>query len=428
MNMIEQYEIHNLFYGGLRAFAEGDPHLRALKRLKFVHSMDWWRGIDWAKPGIFLLTGGRQIGKTTSLKLLIRQKIFEQAFQPRDIFYLPCDQMETHSRLGQVMRNFLESRKGNPFLLLVDEITYVKDWDRAVKAVADEGWFQNGFCILTGSDTLILKDAMQRFPGRRGEAEKTDFHLHPLSFREYLELVKPAGALKNAFMDYLQCGGYLRAINDRHQSGGVLPATYSVFEQWIQGDFEKRGKSVRELLGVLKMLLETTGSQVTYSSLTQRMGEISKPTFIGYCDLLERLDILFQLQAYDQNRHIGFPKKARKFHFWDPFILETVRRWLKREQVISDLELEAHKVEAVVASHFKRKGAAYYWKGAGEVDVVVLQGKNPLFVEVKWTKQVRSMDLMELKKGKNAVILTKETAGKIDHIPAIPVFQFLSED
>ena len=53
------------------------------------------------------------------------------------------------------------------FLLIIDEVTFVKDWDRVIKALADEGLFEHGLCILTGSDCLILKEAAQRFPGRR---------------------------------------------------------------------------------------------------------------------------------------------------------------------------------------------------------------------------------------------------------------------
>ncbi|MBI2339884.1 MAG: ATP-binding protein [Deltaproteobacteria bacterium] len=173
------------------------------------------------------------------------------------------------------------------------------------------------------------------------------------------------------------------------------------------------------------MIVETLGSQVTYSSLTQRMGEISKPTFIDYCDLLERQDILFNLQAYDQNKRIGFPKKARKFHFWDPFILETIQRWLTRERFLTGLSLEPQKVESAIAAHFKKEGDTYYLKGTGEVDVVALKDGKPVYIEVKWTKQLRSSDLTELKKQRPAVILTKEAEGHIDDIPALPVARFL---
>ncbi|MDO8644295.1 MAG: ATP-binding protein [bacterium] len=432
--MFEEYLQHNLYWRSLETFLEQDPQLANLKNLKFVHPLDWWKGIDWSHPGIFLLTGGRQLGKTTSTKLLIRDSLKSKKFSPKNIFYLPCDQIENHQELGRMLRLFLEKAE-SPFLLIVDEVTYVREWDRAIKALADEGRFKNGFCIITGSDSVILKDAMARFPGRRGEASKTDFHLSPLDFREYLELTDPSllssmdvGPLFAAFDSYLKCGGHLRAINSLHQQGAVSEATFATFEQWIRGDFEKRGKNVNQLCLILKSIVETLGSQVTYSSLTSRVGEISKPTFIDYCGLLERLDILFDLQAFDQNKKIGFPRKARKFHFWDPFILETVLRWLKRELFVPEgIDPTPAKAEAAVAAAFKKKFPAYYHKGKGEIDVVALVNRKPVFIEVKWTSQVRPWDLGELKIRKPSFILTKNPSeGMIDGVQAIPLPFFLA--
>lgn len=431
--MIEEFMNHNLFWKDLELFKRQDPHLSFLKGLKFVHPLDWWREIDWSQPGIYLLTGGRQLGKTTSTKLLIDDSLKTNRFFPQNIFYLPCDQLESHLDLGRMIRLFLEQISG-PFLIIVDEVTYVREWDRAIKALADEGQFRRGFCIVTGSDSIILKEAMSRFPGRRGEAEKTDFHLTPLDFREYLELTDPpllasgnAEKLFEPFDAYLQCGGYLRAINNLHQQGTVSPATFATFEQWIRGDFEKRGKSSEQLCQILKALLETLGSQVTFSTLAQRIGEISKPTVIDYCQMLERLDILFDLQAYDQNKRIGFPRKARKFHFWDPFILETVSRWLRRDlHLKQEIDLTSVKVESVTASTFKRRFPTFYHKGKGEIDVVTLVYKKPVCLEVKWTGQIRSWDLEELQKKKPSFILTKiSSPGILSGVQAIPLPLFL---
>lgn len=437
--MIEEYIGHNLFRRSVDDFIDNDPQLSLLKGLKFVYHMDWWKGIDWNVPGIYLLTGGRQLGKTTSTKLLIKDSLLNKRFKEEKIFYLPCDQIKDFTALGETIRSFIdEIDLKDKFLLIIDEVTYVHEWDRAIKAIADEGKFRNGFCIITGSDTIIIKEAISRFPGRRGEAEKTDFHIMPLDFCEYMSLVKSEllqddkeikVELFDFFDKYLKCGGHLRAINDLYGKGAILPSTYKVFEQWIIGDFQKREKSISNLKRVLKALVETGGSQVTYSSLAERVGEMSKPTFIDYCDLLDRLDVQFNLKAFDQNRKIGFPNKARKFHFWDPFILDTVRRWLESENEISnknDVELEPLKVESIVASHFMKRGPAFYLRGKGEVDVVGLYNKKPVFVEVKWTKQVRSSDVSELRKMKDSIILGKSSAiGTIEGIRVIPLPHFL---
>ncbi|MBI5399296.1 ATP-binding protein [Candidatus Saganbacteria bacterium] len=435
--MLEEYFSHNLFWEDMDRFTRDDPHLSLLNELLFVHPLDWWRQIDWQEPGIFILTGGRQIGKSTSLKLLVKQVVNDERIKRESIFYLPCDQIIDQKHLLRVLRFFLENRQRpqEPFLLLIDEVTFVASWDRAIKALADESWFRHGFCVLTGSDSVILKEATTMFPGRRGKADKVDFHLSPLSFKEYIGLVQPeiikkerenSEALFAAFFKYLKCGGYLRAINDLHKGGEIKAATYATFEQWIRGDFIKRGKTEDRLLSVLQALVETGVSQSSYSNLSRRTTLLSKESFIDYCQLLERMDVLFNLQAFDQNRKLGFPKKARKFHFSDPFIHDTIERWLIRERLLSLSTLEEFKVEACVAAQYRHFLPAYYLKAEGEIDLMLPLGRLFLPIEVKWSGQVRAKDLAQLKKQKKAVILTKmREQGRIEGVFNYPLPLFL---
>src|SRR3989338_8765886 len=98
--MFDEYSNHNLFLKGMDLFLKHDPHLSPLSETPLVHPMDWWRKIDWQAPGIYLLTGGRQIGKTTSTKLLLKELLVTKRFPPQSIYYLPCDQIDTHIQLG----------------------------------------------------------------------------------------------------------------------------------------------------------------------------------------------------------------------------------------------------------------------------------------------------------------------------------------
>jgi predicted AAA+ superfamily ATPase len=435
--MIEQYHIHNLHLEGLERFENNDPQLARLKDLKFRHPMDWWCGIDWNSPGIFILTGGRQIGKTTSTKLLMLDRLKKGVFAPEAIFYLPCDELADREHLSRVVRSFLEGLKsGSGFLLIIDEVTFVREWARTVKALADEGWFKTGFCVITGSDSDLLKEAMNSFPGRRGGAAKGDFHLSPLDFPEYLNLVagSPAGApgpeiesLYAHFSQFLACGGYLKAINDLHMFGEVRASTYATFEQWIRGDFLKRGKSERTLLELLQTLLETGSSQVSYSRLTERTGTVTKETVIDYCGLLERMDLIFELESWDQNKKRGSPKKARKFHFSDPFIRRTVTGWLARESMIGPAIDEGASVESCVAAQYRRFAPAYYLKADSEIDLLLLLEGGAAAIEVKWTDRIRHADLRQLKKMDRAVILSKtRQSGFVEGIKIHPLPAFLA--
>lgn len=432
--MLAKYMNHNRFKEDLGSFSKADPHLRALSELKYQHSSDWWREIHFSVPGIYILTGGRQIGKSTSCKLLIKHCLEKGIFAPSQILYLPCDEIFDAKDLSEILRYFfhaLELEGHKHFLLIIDEITYVKDWDRVIKALADEGYFNQGVCLLTGSDTLILKEAAMRFPGRRGKSDKTDFHLYPLSFYDYVKLRLPDDEpsilkLEKYFKDYLICGGYLRAINDYAELGEISQATYLTYEQWIRGDLLRQKKSEATMLMLLQALLTIGVSPISYSSLTQKIGQISKDTCIDYCHILERLDILIALQAFDQNKKQGFPKKDKKFHFTDPFILRTFEHWLKREKYFNLSVPESLVVEACVASHCHRFDRTFYFKGQGEIDVIWQHENKIEAIEIKWANQLRPNDLKTLKLFQNSLILTKNPQeGTIEHIKCVPVYQFL---
>ena len=273
-----------------------------------------------------------------------------------------------------------------------------------------------------------------RFPGRRGIADVTDFHLHPLSFKEYVNLVakkkaKSLSKLEALFGEYLLCGGYLRAINDLATNGKIMDATFSTYEQWIRGDFNKRGKKEESLLSILSALLIIGVTTTSYTHLTQKIGLITVDTCIDYCHLLEKMDILLTLQAFDQNNKRGFPRKDRKFHFLDPFIYQVIYRWAQREGYLHHINLEDTLVEAAVASHSSRTAKTYYFKGQGEIDVITFQNNKIKAIGVKWANQLRANDLKMLKQFDDSTILVKkQTVGNIENIRCLPVYQYLYEE
>lgn len=422
--MFEEFKIHNLVWESADLFLKADPHLTPLAALPHVHPLDWWREVDWSEPGILILTGGRQIGKSTSTKLLVKAKIEEGGFAAEDTMYLPCDLLEDRHRLARIVREFTSIRGGRRTLLILDEITFVAGWDLAIKALADEGRFRRSFVILTGSDTVMLKEAASSFPGRRGGAKRVDFHLYPLGFGEYFELVKDPSADSSdeatgrAFEDYLRCGGMLRAINDRAIHGTVREATYATFEHWIRGDATRRGKKLRLLEQILAAVHETTPTQVTYSALARRTDGVATDTVLDYLEMLRQMEVVFELPAFDQSTRRGFPKKARKIHFTDPFIAEVVGRWLVRERYVSSTLDDSVKVEACVASHYRRRAPVYYIKGKGEIDLVVVESDGFTPIETKWSGQVRGADLKELSKHEGGLVLSRHGTGASDIVRA----------
>ena len=85
--MLETYANHNQFIKGLKNFTKLDPHLNALSQLKYQHSADWWKELKLNESGIYILTGGRQIGKSTSCKLLIKHCLQKKLLSKDSMFF-----------------------------------------------------------------------------------------------------------------------------------------------------------------------------------------------------------------------------------------------------------------------------------------------------------------------------------------------------
>ena len=322
-----------------------------------------------------------------------------------------------------------------PAYLLVDEVTYIREWDRGVKYLADAGLLDDVVLILTGSDSVIIREARARLPGRRGRAARVDFHLYPLSFSEYLGLGTKssahsdsagAAALIAAFERYLVHGGYLTAINDLEAHGRILPATFAVYGDWIRGDMLKRGKQERFLAEIVGSIIRRYGSQVTWPSLAADLSIDHPMTVADYLQLLAQMDVLVIQHALREDRLAAAPKKARKVVFADPFIFHALRSWIEPvddpfvsqvSTVIANREWAGKLAEACAAMHHHRLHPTYYIKGDGEVDIACVEGSTFRPIEVKWTGQVRSTDLKQARKYRNSMICSRLAADRLHGLP-----------
>ena len=107
-------------------------------------------------------------------------KLLDRGVPPTAITYLTGELIDDHHGLLLHLNAHLDDAPaGVPNYLVVDEVTYIRDWDKAVKFAADAGLLERTALVLTGSDLGMVQDARMRFPGRRGQADVTDFHLHP---------------------------------------------------------------------------------------------------------------------------------------------------------------------------------------------------------------------------------------------------------
>ncbi|HLG19875.1 MAG TPA: ATP-binding protein [Bdellovibrionota bacterium] len=440
--MDPRFAPHNTHWEQPDSFESLDPNLRRLRTLPLVFHSPLLRELPTRTPGIYSVTGGRQVGKTTFLKQWMLQ-LLRSKQNPKTLCFLTGELIDDHHVLVRLIQQITEQMPSDePRFLILDEVTYIRDWDKGIKYLADAGLLANTLLFLTGSDLALLRDARKRFPGRRGTASRVDFHLYPLSFRDVVVL-KTGGAEKenpaallSQWREYLIHGGFLPAINDFTAHRLISPATLLTYSDWIRGDALKHGKSEHYLREILQGIQKRYGAQITWQSLSKDLSIDHHQTVADYVHLLENMDVLFVQYALLEDKLTAAPKKARKVIFNDPFIFHAVAHWLNpstepyRSQIlraVDDAESASKLTEAAVVCHYQRMFPTYYIKAEREVDIAYVRHGRFYPVEVKWTEQIRPEELKQIRKYRNPLVIGKMIAQtKIHGLPyeSLPLHLF----
>ena len=375
------------------------------------------------------------MGKTTYLKLSILD-LLEKGINPRNVMYFSCDLLRNYREIIEVIRTFERLSMGEKYVFL-DEVTFVNEWERAIKFFLDSPLSRNINLYITGSTSAGIK--RESFPGRPIKIEE----FLPLSFRKVVFLLKPEfkgrveklkapttpeeiyknaldlypyyDELMNAFYFYLNSGGYPRAIYEL-MDGEISLDTYEMIYNATIFDITKLGRSERIALSIVLGILRRYGDRVSLNSLAKEL-EIGAHTTIR--DSLELFEELFISRNYFQADLKSFApllRKERKVYFIDPLVVNTFSRHFGFDVDISK------KIEGVVGEHLKRNFETYFFYGKREVDFVTKR----FGVEVKWQNKVKASDFPRVGI-KNKLLLSKKDMEFVEgrNLVIIPVPLFL---
>ena len=96
---------HNSHLEEPGAFVKLDPHLRQLARLPLVYRSNLLARLSDLNPGIFTISGGRQVGKTTLLKQWMAQLIKDNV-NPSSIVYLTGELVDDHHSTSESLPKY----------------------------------------------------------------------------------------------------------------------------------------------------------------------------------------------------------------------------------------------------------------------------------------------------------------------------------
>jgi len=411
-----------------------DKHIRALQKFKYIYNPPLLKE-NFKKDNLYTIRGPRQIGKTTFLKLFIKEKL--KSVPKENIFYWSCDNLTSREDLITLIQeyaDFCKVKNAKPEYILLDEITEINDWQKSIKFAIDNNITTDACYILTGSNAIDLKKGTERLPGRKGKHGKDLFFL-PLTFREYVQIIDPdwyqkhktdnaeklkyhSNKLKILFEKYLITGGIPLVINEYEINKEIPNYIYDLYYSWIIGDVLKEGKTEQTLKEIFKSILVCYTTSVSWDSLAKRSSVKSHITISSYIELLSNLFVVFGCFFYDINENEVNYNKNKKIYIYDPFILKVFSNKL-------NISVEKEKIiEGIVGAKLKQKHALediYFTKIKKETDFVI-KPKNG--IEVKFQNNISKEDFTNKRYFRDFKILSKDIFDK----NTIPVYVYLFTD
>ena len=328
---------------------------------------------------IIMLSGARQVGKTTLIEMLLQKR-------KEKILYLNADETDVRELLTDTTSTSLKSIVGNHKIVFIDEAQRVKNIGITLKLFADQ--IKDVQVIVTGSSSFDLANEMNEpLTGR-----KYEFMLFPLSFSE---MVKHYGQLeeKRLLEHRLIYGYYPEIVTKPGEEKELLKllANSYLYRDLLTLEQIKKPVLLEKILRALALQL---GSEVSYNEVAQLVNA-DQETVEKYIDLLEKSFVLFRLPAFSHNVRNEI-KKGKKIYFYDNGIRNAVignfNLLINRNDTGALWEnfLISERMKYLYYHNINVK--RYFWRTVQqqEIDYIEEQERKLSAYEFKWNKKARA--------------------------------------
>jgi predicted AAA+ superfamily ATPase len=323
------------------------------------------------KGKAILLLGPRQVGKTTLIQELIKEK---------EYLFLNGDDQSIRSMLENTSTVQLQSIIGNHKIVFIDEAQRISNIGLTLKLITDQ--FKSVQLLVSGSSSFEINNKTQEpLTGR-----KFEYHLFPISWEEFENNTGYLVA-QQQLEERLIYGMYPDVINNRDDANNVLRelATSYLYKDVLSLIGIRKPDILEKLLKALALQI---GNEVSYNELSNLL-EIDKATVAKYIDLLEKSFIVFQLTSFSRNQRNEI-KNNRKIYFYDNGIRNMIINNLNPIDSRSDkgalwenfLISERIKIQNY-HEHFSNN---YFWRTIQrqEIDFIEEKNGNINAFEFKW--------------------------------------------
>ena len=379
---------------------------------------------------VLLLTGPRQVGKTTMLEHLIE-------VEGKGRKKVSLDDLTLRELAKTDPKMFFQLYQPP---LLIDEVQYAPELFPYIKIMVDER-HQPGDFWLTGSQLFKMMEGVQESLAGRVAL----LHLSPLSQSEIMKRPpEPPFSLELPLLSERQNGrqmlntpevfqrihqgGMPALVTGPYSNASIFYSSYS--DTYMERDVRRLSNDIDSLkfLRFLRSVAARTSQQVNYKGIADD-AEIDQTTAKNWLHVLEALGIIFLLEPYSNNvlkRTVSTPK----LYFYDSGIVCYLTRWSSPETAMegamSGALLENYTVAEIIKTYQNagQEPFLYYYrdKDAREIDLILERDGKLFPIEIKkmasppkkLTKVFDLIDKSPLQRGTGAILCMADQLGAFD--------------
>ena len=379
---------------------------------------------------VLLLTGPRQVGKTTMLEHLIE-------VEGKGRKKVSLDDLTLRELAKTDPKMFFQLYQPP---LLIDEVQYAPELFPYIKIMVDER-HQPGDFWLTGSQLFKMMEGVQESLAGRVAL----LHLSPLSQSEIMKRPpEPPFSLELPLLSERQNGRQMlntpEVFQHIHQGGmpALVTGTYSnasifyssYIDTYMERDVRRLSNDIDSLkfLRFLRSVAARTSQQVNYKGIADD-AEIDQTTAKNWLHVLEALGIIFLLEPYSNNV-LKRTVSTLKLYFYDSGIVCYLTRWSSPETAMegamSGALLENYTVAEIIKTYQNagQEPFLYYYrdKDAREIDLILERDEKLFPIEIKkmasppkkLTKVFDLIDKSPLQRGTGAILCMADQLGAFD--------------
>lgn len=379
---------------------------------------------------VLLVTGPRQVGKTTMLEHLAEK-------EGRGRETVTMDDLTVRELAKTDPKMFFQLHKPP---LLIDEVQYAPELFPYIKMMVDDRR-QSGDFWLTGSQLFSMMEGVQESLAGRVAL----LQLSPLSYGEIMgdddtppfqvelsALAKRQSSRKvldtPGIFQRIFTGGMPALVSGQYESTSIFYSSY--ISTYLDRDVRRLSAGIDDLkfLNFLRAAAARAGQQVNYKGIADD-AEIDQVTAKNWLHILEALGIVFLLRPYSNNvlkRTVSTPK----LYFYDTGLVCYLTRWSSPETAMNGAMngalLENYTVAELIKTYQNagQEPFLYYYrdKDAREIDVLMEQDGKLFPIEIKKMaappkKLTRVFELISkspLERGTGAVLCMADQLGAFD--------------